>query len=131
MTFRLIFTLTQSMNMHLDEVNCRFRSDATKYHIERTGASDLCVSANQSIGPTRTLCQLASTSSIRLVLWTDRKSNKSYCSYNKQLKQHFIVATTKMLMRAATVVRRRQLRSIAVAAQDSAAEHCDGSRLRG
>jgi len=35
-----------------------------------------------------------------------------------------------MLMRAATV-RRRQLQSIAVAAQDSAAEHCDGSRLRG
>jgi len=34
-------------------------------------------------------------------------------------------------MRAATVVRRRQLRSIAVATQDSAAEHCDWSRLRG
>jgi len=34
-------------------------------------------------------------------------------------------------MRAATVVRRRQLRSIAVAAQDSAAEHCDVSQLRG
>jgi len=33
-------------------------------------------------------------------------------------------------MRAATVVRRRQLRSIAVAAQDSTVEHCDGSRLR-
>jgi len=35
-------------------------------------------------------------------------------TYNKQ---HFVVATTKMLMRAATVIRRRQLRSIAVAAQ--------------
>jgi len=34
-------------------------------------------------------------------------------------------------MRAATVVHRRQLRSIAVAAQDSVAEHCNGSRLRG
>jgi len=37
----------------------------------------------------------------------------------------------KNAIEAATVMRRRQLRSIAVAAQDSAAEHCDGSRLRG
>jgi len=67
------------------------------------------------------------TSAIKLAIKLTIKL-KSYCSYNKQ---HFVVATTKMLMRAATVVRRRQLRSIAVAAQDSAAEHCDGSRLRG
>ena len=63
------------------------------------------------------------TSAIKLAIKLTIKL-KSYCSYNKQ---HFVVATTKMLMRAATVVRR----SIAVDAQDSAAEHCDGSRLRG
>jgi len=68
------------------------------------------------------------TSAIKLAIKI--KTNK-VLQHNKQ---HFVVdlATTKMLMRAATVVHRRPLRSmIAVAAQDSAAEHCDGSRLRG
>jgi len=47
------------------------------------------------------------TSAIKLAIRLTIKL-ETYCSYNKQ---HFIVATTKMLMRAATVVRRRQLRS--------------------
>jgi len=48
------------------------------------------------------------TSAIKLAIKLTIKL-KSYCSYNKQ---HFVVATTKMLMRDATVVQARALSTV-------------------